>query len=286
MRPVSNQPDRFFATAETHKFTLLNDITVENFKLRPIIHLTETYTYNTSKVIANYLWSISKNQYTISDTLKFPDLLKSADPNVNYEDVSYDVESLFTCIPVAETIEYILKGIYTNKVLKPLCKKSIFKKSLIKLTKKSVFSASNRLIKQIDGYPMGGPISVVSSDIYMCKMEEDVVKSLKPIFYKRYVDDTYVKRKRNESDTLFDVLNSYHPNIKFTLEQNPKRFLDTQIIKENNQIKTQVFVKKSMYLVHWPLKVPFRYKKNAINGQLRRAKKISSNFQSELKQSF
>ena len=75
-------------------------------------------------------------------------------------------------------------------------------------------------------------------------MEEDVVKPLKPIFYKRYVDNTYVKRKRNESDTLFDALNSYHPNIKFTLEQNPKRFLDTQIIKENNRIKTQVFVHK------------------------------------------
>ena len=109
---------------------------------------------------------------------------------------------------------------------------------------------------------------------------EDVVKPLKPIFYKRYVDDTYVKRKRNEANTLFDELNSYHPNIKFTLEQNPKRFLVTQIIKENNQIK--VFVKGSMYPVHWSSKVPFRYKKNAINGELHRAKKISSNFQSEI----
>ena len=95
---------------------------------------------------------------------------------------------------------------------------------------------------------------------------EDVVKPLKPIFYKRYVDDTYVKRKRNEANTLFDELNSYHPNIKFTLEQNPKRFLDTQIIKENNRVKTQVFVKKSMCPVHWSSKVPFRYKKNANNG--------------------
>ena len=98
---------------------------------------------------------------------------------------------------------------------------------------------------------MGGPISVVFSDIYMCKMEEDVVKPLKPIFYKRYVDDMYVKRKHNESNTLFDALNSYHPNIKFTLEQNPKSFLDTQKIKENNRIKTQVFGKKSVYPVHW-----------------------------------
>ena len=127
----------------------------------------------------------------------------------------------------------------------------MFKNLLIKLTKESVFSANNRLIKQIDGCPMGGPISVVFSDICMCKMEEDVVKPLKPIFYKSYVDNTYVKRKRNESDTLLDALNSYHPNIKFTLEQNPKRFLDTQIIKENNKIKTQVFVKKIMHPVHW-----------------------------------
>ena len=55
-----------------------------------------------------------------------------------------------------------------------------------------------------------------------------------------YMDDTYVERKRSEVDTLFYMLNPYHPNVKFTLEQNSKRFLDTQIIKENNQIKTQV----------------------------------------------
>ena len=83
-----------------------------------------------------------------------------------------------------------------------------------------------------------------------------------------------VKRKRNKSDTLFDALNPYHPYIKFTLEQNPKRFLDTQIIKENNGVKTQVFSKKSKYPVHWSSKVPFHYKKNTINGELHRAKKI------------
>ena len=38
-----------------------------------------------------------------------------------------------------------------------------------------VFAANNRLIKKIDGCPMGGPIFVVLSDIYVCKMEEDIV---------------------------------------------------------------------------------------------------------------
>ena len=81
------------------------------------------------------------------------------------------------------------------------------------MTKESVFSANNRLIKQFEGCLMGGPMSVVFSDIYMWKMEEDVVKPLKSKLNKRYVDDAYVKRKRKEADTLFDALNSYHPNI-------------------------------------------------------------------------
>ena len=34
MRPVFNQADRIFATAKIHKFTSLNDITVEYLKLR------------------------------------------------------------------------------------------------------------------------------------------------------------------------------------------------------------------------------------------------------------
>ena len=39
---------------------------------------------------------------------------------------------------------------------------------------------------------MKGPLSVVFSDIYMAKMENDVVISpSKHIFYQRFVDDTY-----------------------------------------------------------------------------------------------
>ena len=61
MRPISNQPGRFFATAKTHTFTSLSDITVENLKLHQIIDMTGTYTYNNWKVIANYLQPLSKN---------------------------------------------------------------------------------------------------------------------------------------------------------------------------------------------------------------------------------
>ena len=42
----------------------------------------------------------------------------------SHEDVSY-VESLFSSIPVQETIDYILQRIHVRNEIKPFCKKSI-----------------------------------------------------------------------------------------------------------------------------------------------------------------
>ena len=69
---------------------------------------------------------------------------------------------------------------------------------------------------------------------------KDIVKAANPIFYKRYIDDTYVRRKKHETDKLFIDLNSYHENIKLTLEINPDKFLDTEIISTDQGIKTKV----------------------------------------------
>ena len=108
MRPRSTQSSRFFSTAKMHKFESISDNTLEQLKLRPIIDQTGTYIYKASNVVAKYLGPLPKNQYTIRDLISFLDLLKNVPYDDNYEDVSYDVESLFTSIPVQETIDYTL----------------------------------------------------------------------------------------------------------------------------------------------------------------------------------
>ena len=105
----------------------------------------------------------------------------------------------------------------------------------------------------------------------------------KPLFYKRYADDTYVIRKKNETDELYNALNSYHQNIKLTLELNPTKFLHTEIIRSNGKITAQVYNKMKKLLVHWTSKIPVRYKRNTIIGELHRAKKIACNFDIEIK---
>ena len=122
MKPDSNQPARFYGTAKTHKFETLEDIIVANLKFRPIIDQTGTFTYNAAKVIPDYLRPLCKNEYSINDTQKFPSMLSSFPPlQDDEEDVSYDVESLFTNIPIQETINYIIEQIYVHKKLMPIC---------------------------------------------------------------------------------------------------------------------------------------------------------------------
>ena len=89
------------------------------------------------------------------------------------------------------------------------------------------------------------------------------VKYLKAVFYKRYIDNTYAKRKRDETDKLFDVLNSYYPNIKLIVEENPTKILNTKITRENRKRKNNsISPKKPKYPVPWLSKVPLCYKKN------------------------
>ena len=144
----------------------------------------------------------------------------------------HDVESLITNILVQETINYITEQIYVHKKLMPICLKVIIRRLLIKLAMECTFKFSSRFLKQVDGCTMEGSLCVNVSDIYMVKMENNVVIPSKPIFYHKFVDDIYNRQKLGHK-TLFDQLSSYHPTIKLTIEVNPSKFLDTKLSNIN-----------------------------------------------------
>ena len=73
-------------------------------------------------------------------------------------------------------------------------------------------------------------------------MENDVIL-LKPIFYRRNVDDIINCHKKNVPDELFFKLNYYHQNIKLTIEICPTKFLDTQLVYLNRKVQTKVYRK-------------------------------------------
>ena len=94
-------------------------------------------------------------------------------------------------------------------MLTRICLKLILNRLLIKLATECTFKFNSRFLKQVDGCTMGGPLSVTFSDIYMVKMENDVVIPSKPIFYCRFVDKISSRQKLGDN-VLFDQLNKYH----------------------------------------------------------------------------
>ena len=77
-------------------------------------------------------------------------------------------------------------------------------------------------------------------------------------------------------------MNSYHPKIKLTIETNPKKFLDIMITINNGRVHTNIYRKCTKLPTHWSSRVPKRYKRNAITGDLHRSKRISSNLKEEV----
>ena len=100
-RPASHEPGKLYATAKTHKFNSLDDITVDNLRFRPIISQIGTCKYNASRVILQYLKPLCEKEYKINDTQTFASMIKNQTPLSSDEEyVSYNVDSLFTNIPV------------------------------------------------------------------------------------------------------------------------------------------------------------------------------------------
>ena len=66
------------------------------------------------------------------------------------------------------------------------------------------------------------------------------------------------------------------------MEINPNKFLDTEIIENERAIKTKVYRKTTKLPVPWASNISRRYKRNTINTDLYRTKRIASNLDNEL----
>ena len=120
--------------------------------------------YDVAKIISDYLRSLCKNQYSIDDMQKFPNVLSSIPPlQDDKKEVSYDVDVLFI---KQLLINYIVKQINIKKKLMPVCLKLILRRLLVKLATECTFKLNKRFLKQVDGCTMGKPLSVTFSDIW------------------------------------------------------------------------------------------------------------------------
>ena len=82
--------------------------------MRPILLATRTYNYKLAKWLDKKLKPLSVNDHTISDVFNFVDSLHDMEVDDHSILVSYDVTSLFTNVPVDETIQILAEKAFKD----------------------------------------------------------------------------------------------------------------------------------------------------------------------------
>ena len=134
--------------------------------------------------------------------------------------VSYDVKSLFTCIPQDLAIQSLHQILTNNDQWKS--KTSLELDDLIQLSKlcleSTIFSWNNSLYQQIKGTPMGSSISVVLVECTMQCIEELIFQNTSVEIKKwiRYVDDIFAVIPISQKDEFFNFINGINSNKNYS----------------------------------------------------------------------
>ena len=102
---------------------------------------------------------------------------------------SLDVESLFTKIPLEQTVKNCVNDLFSNNFYSgKLSRKNLYE--LLKLaTTELFFIFDNKLYKQIDRVAMGSSLVPTLANAFHCRYEKiwlnDCPSQFKPVVYKR-----------------------------------------------------------------------------------------------------
>ena len=162
--------------------------------------------------------------------------------------VSFDVKSLFTNVPLTETINICAEALYQDNNIK--LQRSSFIKLMHMATSSIEFSFNGEMFRQKDGVAMGSPLGPTLANIIMGYLEENYFRSNQnPLVYYRYVDDCFILfNNKEECDEMFTSFNRLHPSIKFTQEtevNNTLPFLDVLVERRNGEFVTSVYRKNT-----------------------------------------
>ena len=276
--PVGSRPSILYGLPKIHK---------KNSPVRPIVSMVNAYSYNLGRYLAEILKPLTMNEYSVKDSFSFTkELLQRDDQDVYM--ASVDVESLFTNVPVKETIQIILDKLFCGQqFVNGLCKADM--RSLLEIASlESFFVFNGAIYEQMDGVAMGSPIGPVFANIFLAHHEEEWLREcepgLAPVLYRRYVDDTFLLFHRDSpAEGFVEYLNKQHPNMRFTWEMeedNFLAFLDIGILRGEGSFSTTVYRKKTYTGQHMQFDsfLPKKFKIGLIACLLHRVYEICSNF--------
>ena len=233
-------PGKLYGMAKIHK---------PNTPLRPVCSMINTPEYELAKFLDKLIKPHLPSKYMLTSTAHFLDKLKTFNISPGDNMVSFDVISLYTNVPLLETINMITDCLYSKSTPPPFSK-TVFK-NMMKIATQGYFLFSDSLYQQIDGVIMGSPLGPTLANFFLANLENKLLSiesSQNPALYLRYVDDIFaIFRKGQGHEKFLEILNRYHPSIQFTVEKSTDTlpFLDVEIRLNTNNFDSWVWRKKT-----------------------------------------
>ena len=250
--------------------------------MRPIVSMINTPEYKLAKHLDNVIKPHIPDEYLVTSNKEFLKRLREFEHQDGDWCMSFDVVSLFTNIPLNETINIIANDLHPGDA--QIKSKSGLVK-ILKCATGGIFSHRGKLFQQRDGVTMGNPLAPTLANYMLGHLEKTLFdkcgKKSQPAFYSRYVDDIFcVFRKGVDFHEFLRTLNGLHDNIKFTYEIGGKGmpFLDTVVTLNTVAMKSTVFRKKTdtNVILNYNSVAPTAWKKGLIKCFLHRANTVCS----------
>ena len=208
-------------------------------KGRPIISDCASEGYNVSQYIDHFLQPLaSQHDSFLKDTTDFVQHIKNTTVPPHSLLISIDVQSMYTNIDNVTGIQAVRKAFHRNpKLSRP--DDQIIQLLEIGLLRND-FTFNNQVYLQCSGTAMGKRWAPSYANLFMAEWEREVLPlcPLKPIFYKRFLDDIFIIWTYNldQFNDFFQILNNHHPAVKLTSEISDSHlnFLDTTVFKSTN----------------------------------------------------
>ena len=141
--PSGSAPARIYGTPKMHKFSSSDSFP----KLCPIVSSIGTFNYNLARFLCDLLSLLVPNDYSCKDTFSFVSQIKNANLSKKFL-VSYDVTSLFTNIPLQETIDIAINLIFNHNLNVNITKKEL-KKLFLFATSQTHFLFNSKFYNHI-----------------------------------------------------------------------------------------------------------------------------------------
>ena len=281
IRPVGSTRPRLYGLPKTHK---------ENVPLRPVLSTVGSFQQPLAKFLKQVLLPVYQkySDYCITDSFSFANLINEYKCNHVPYLCSFDVKSLFTCIPIDEVIDICSETLYSDSNIHPPGFDRVVFEELMNYALCNIeFSFNDCMYRQINGLGMGNVLSSILANIYVGYHEIPCLNKAdggqKPLLYKRYVDDCFAMFEcQNEATTFLSKLNQLNPALEFTVEYEQNEslpFLDVRVHKcIDGSFTTSIYRKPTFagQYQNWNSFCPKQRKINLIDVLIHRAIQICS----------